>query len=103
MRHIVPNKKYSDGVVSDPEYAVEIKNAVQNYANIDYTTVYKIIRSYYKGVYKDGDKAEIKALRSALSKDGWITEDYISQWELESDAEIERARLKQEAEKEQYK
>ena len=95
--------EYLKHIVSDPEYAVEIKNAVQHNANIDYATVYKTIKSYYEGVYKDGDEAEIKALRSALSKDAWITEDYISQWELEADAETEKARLKQEAEKEKYR
>lgn len=103
LRHIVPNKKYSDGVVSNPEYAAEIKSAVEKNVAWSSKSVQKTVKSHYKQIYKDGNEKDTKALRDALLKDGGFFEVTISTWEREADNEIKKAQNKANVEKKKFK
>ena len=99
FKHAIPGKKYDDGVVSDPEYASEIANAVQTNWE-DY--LYSAIRSKYKSAYKKGNADDNAYLREALVNDLGISTYDIDDWEYEVEESIEKKADEQEAEKRKY-
>ena len=103
LKHIVPDKKHSDGVVSDPEYAAEIKDILKQKGAWSSNFVYKAVKSHYKEVYKDGKEKDVKALRNALLKDGGVPEAQLSAWEKEANIEIDKKKQELEKEKEKYR
>ena len=99
FKHAIPGRKYDDGVVSDPEYASEIANAVQTNWE-DY--LYSAIRSKYKSAYKKGNADDNAYLREALVNDLGISTYDIDDWEYEVEESIEKKADEQEAEKRKY-
>lgn len=96
-------KVYLDNIVSDPEYAAEIKSAVQTNSTWNSSSVYKLAKSNYKQVYKDGDEKDIEDLKNALIDSKVVVKGDISNWESEAKAEMEKSKLKSDAEKEKYR
>lgn len=94
---------YLDNVVSEPEYAAEIKSVLSNENKWNTTSVFKATKSYYKKVYKDGDEKKTKALREALLDDGVVTKANLDVWENQADNEIKNQEKKLDAEKEKFK
>lgn len=96
-------KVYLDNIVSDPEYAAEIKSAVQTNSTWNSSSVYKLAKSNYKQVYKDGDEKDIEDLKNALIDSKVVVKGDISNWESEAKAEMGKSKLKSDAEKEKYR
>jgi hypothetical protein len=94
---------YLDNVVSDPEYATEIKGVLSDENKWNTTSVFKATKTHYKKVYKDGDEKETKALREALLKSDDVSKGTLKEWETEADNEIKNAKNKLDAEKEKFK
>ena len=102
FKHIIPDKKFDDGTVSNPEYAVEIATAVRKESDW-FDSLYSTIRSNYKSVYKEGNKDEIETLKKSLMKDFRISSSDIREWEDKAETELKKKADKQEAEKERFK
>ena len=102
FKHAIPGKKYKDGVVSDPEYASEVASAVRKESGWK-DSYYSTIRSKYKSVYKEGNKADTEALKKALTQDFNVSSSDIKKWEKETDEAIKKKADKQEKEKKKYK
>ncbi len=108
LKHIVPDKKFADETVSNPEYAIEIRTFAQRYNSWDDDTAEKSIKRYYKEVYKEEakkgeDKKESSALRKALLRDGVVTREDLADWEVEADKAIEDANKEAAEEKAKFK
>ena len=95
--------EYLNNVVSNPEYAEEIKSAMQKRSAWKSQDVYKEVKKYYKGVYKSGDEKETKELKDALLKSDGTYKNSFSGWEKEADSEIKKAEDAKNKEKAKYK
>ena len=108
LKHIVPNKKFTDKTVSNPEYAIEIRTFAQRNNVWDTSTALKSIKSHYKKIYKQDaekgeDKTESLSLRKALLNDGVVTKGTLADWENQVNNDIKKEKAKAEAEKEKFK
>ena len=108
LKHIVPGKKFADKTVSNPEYAIEIRTFAKEKNTWNTSIALKSIQSKYKEVYKKEakkgeDRTESSALRKALLDDGVVSTSAFTQWEREADREINKAKIKLDAEKEKFK
>ncbi len=103
LDNIVPNKKLSDKTMSNPEYAAEIKTALQDARAWDKEDVEKSAKSRYKKVYKEGKEDEINALRDALLNANVVSKSSLTKWEREADKETKEANKELEKTKRKYK
>lgn len=85
--------EYLDNVVSDFEYAEEIKNAFQSGSSWKYDAFEKAAKSYYKDVYKSGKEEDIEKLKNALINDAKIAKGTLAQWERDADNEASKAEM----------
>ena len=91
---------YLDNVFEEPEYASEIAIAIRK--EKDWTEIiYSPVRSYYKGLYKDGE--DTKPLDEALARDFKFAPSNMQSWKAEAENEKQKNLNKQNADKAKYK
>jgi len=95
--------EYLKNIVSNPEYAAEIKSAMQKKSDWKSESVYKDVKKLYKDVYKSGDKKETEKLKDALLNADGTYKNSFSGWEKEADSEIKKAEEAKNKEKAKYK
>ena len=93
---------YFDNIVEEPEYAEEVKTALQNARAWDKNDVSKSAESRYKKVYKEGKEDEIKELKDALLKAKVVSNGSLTQWEREAAKETKKANKELEKTKKKY-
>jgi hypothetical protein len=89
---------YLNNILTDPEYAEEIKDAVSKKNDWNSKSILKIIKSHYKKAYKEDDEKDVNSLRNALINEADIPQNTLSKWEEEADEEIEDKKKKREKE-----